>query len=497
MAYQALYRKWRPCKFSDIVGQEYITDTLKNEVASEKFVHAYLFCGIRGTGKTTAAKILSRAINCESPKNGDPCNECASCRGLLDGSIMDVVEIDAASNNGVDNIRELRDEVLYPPANVKFRVYIIDEVHMLSTGAFNALLKTLEEPPQHAVFILATTETHKVPATIQSRCQRFDFRRISNGDIAQRINVVAVAENINMTPQAVLTVAALADGSMRDALSVLEQCVTIEGQITHDVVEDLVGIVGDQGIFDIAEAIISRDASASLTYVNEILSRGKDVLNLLDALIKHFRNVLVAASCPGILEKDSEKFKAQSDKTAIEHAVYIIRQLSETSVAARLSENPRVLLEAAIVKICYPVLCDSLDAVLARLEKLEKNGSSEPVDKAVDTPTPIMSPSENTSKNAGSVISQKITPVENTDAVSLLQTLRDAKAVYSNCLIGARTKMNGTKLVIIQANKIFYNKLLENSAEISQKLGMEIEISNAPDFDSLKEKLGDKLKIKD
>ena len=275
--YQALYRKWRPKVFSDVIGQTHITETLQKQVAEGRTSHAYLFTGTRGTGKTTCAKILAKAVNCEHPVNGDPCCQCPSCLGIESGSFLDVLELDAASNNGVDQVRALRDEAIYSPANVKKRVYIVDEVHMLSTPAFNALLKILEEPPEHLLFILATTELHKVPATILSRCQRYSFKRITPGDIAKRLTYVAKQEHIDLTPDGAEILSRLADGALRDGLSLLDQCAAAGGTIDSAAVLEVLGLAGNLQTAQLLECILRRDAKAALLLLNQLYAGGKDV----------------------------------------------------------------------------------------------------------------------------------------------------------------------------------------------------------------------------
>ena len=282
--YQALYRKWRPQTFADVIGQQHVTDTLRAQLQSGRLSHAYLFTGTRGTGKTTCAKILARAVNCEHPVNGDPCNECAACRGILDGSVLDVTEIDAASNNGVDNIRDLRDETRYTPAQVRKRVFIIDEVHMLSIGAFNALLKTLEEPPEHVLFILATTELHKVPATILSRCQRFDFRRIGAEDIARRLLDVAAGEGIELTEGAARLIARLADGAMRDALSMLDRAAAA-GAVDEKTVTAALGVMGQDDGIRLAEHLKTGDLAAAVGLLDEYYNAGRDLASVYDQML--------------------------------------------------------------------------------------------------------------------------------------------------------------------------------------------------------------------
>ncbi len=378
MAYQAIYRKWRPTTFEDVVGQSHITDTLKNEIKSNRLAHAYLFCGTRGTGKTTTAKILSRAVNCENPlSNGNPCNECASCKGILSNTIMDIAEIDAASNNGVENIRELRDEVSYTPANVRYKIYIIDEVHMLSTSAFNALLKTLEEPPAHAIFILATTEPQKIPATIQSRCQRFDFRRISAKNIAGRIGEITRKDGINITQDAIQLVAQLGDGSMRDALSILDLCSGIEGEITRRDIENVTGCVSRTELVNLTVALINSDISSALGLINKMMDSGKEINNLIDELIMSIREILICKIIENPTDmvdkspEDIEIYKNIANTSPKELLLYIIKVLSETASLCKTSTNPRVMLEASAVKICDPASDGSTEAFAARLAKME------------------------------------------------------------------------------------------------------------------------------
>ncbi len=378
MAYQAIYRKWRPTTFEDVVGQSHITDTLKTEIKTNRLAHAYLFCGTRGTGKTTTAKILSRAVNCENIlPNGNPCNECESCKGILSNTIMDITEIDAASNNGVENIRELRDEISYTPANVKYKIYIIDEVHMLSTSAFNALLKTLEEPPAHAIFILATTEPQKIPATIQSRCQRFDFRRISAKNIAGRIGEITRKDGINITQDAIQLVAQLGDGSMRDALSILDLCNGIEGEITREDIENVTGCVSRTSLVNLAIALINSDISSALCLINKMMESGKEIGNLIDELIMCVREILICKILDNpadVVDKspeDIETYKNIANTSPKEVLLYIIKVLSETASLCKTSTNPRVMLEASAVKICDPAADGSTEAFSARLGKIE------------------------------------------------------------------------------------------------------------------------------
>ena len=377
--YRALYRKWRPETFDDVVGQQHITNTLMHEIAIGKIGHAYLFCGTRGTGKTTTAKIFSRAVNCENPNNGEPCNKCETCRGISEGRILDVYEMDAASNNGVDNIRELRDEVAYSPVGCKYKVYIIDEAHMLTAQAFNALLKTLEEPPGHALFILATTEPQKIPQTILSRCQRYDFKRIGTDNIAARLKKVAKAENINATEDAVELIAELGDGSMRDALSVLERCASFGGdELRTADVSEIVGIVDNSTLFEISDCVAEGDVGSAIEKLDRLLNMGKDVLNFFEEYIEHFRALLLCKECEkpdDILEKSAatvEKYKTCAQKFTATQLIYAVTVLSEYHGKAKSMASQNIAAEIALIKICNPLYSSDIDALCARVEKLEQ-----------------------------------------------------------------------------------------------------------------------------
>ncbi|MBQ1707191.1 MAG: DNA polymerase III subunit gamma/tau, partial [Clostridia bacterium] len=357
-AYQALYRKWRPQVFADVVGQEHVTRTLMNEVRTGRHSHAYLFTGSRGTGKTTCAKIFAKAVNCEHPVNGDPCNCCETCKGIDAGSILDVVEIDAASNNGVDNIREIRDEANFTPVGGKYRVYIIDEVHMLSTGAFNALLKTLEEPPEHVKFVLATTEVHKLPATILSRCQRFDFHRISPEDIAARLTYVAKEENLQLTPGAANLIARLADGALRDALSILDQCIGQSTNIDEATVNAVVGLAGRDYLFQLADSILHRNSAMALAQIDDLYNRSCDMERLCNELINHFRNLMVCKAvknpkdlivCSAV---ELAAYQSAAKKTSMSDILNTLNALGDALVLIRKGLNRRVEMEMALIRLC-------------------------------------------------------------------------------------------------------------------------------------------------
>ena len=356
MGYTALYRKFRPTKFSEIVGQEHIKKTLKNQLISDRVGHAYLFNGGRGTGKTTTAKILARAVNCLNPKDGEPCNECEICKGSLDGSLTDIIEMDAASNNGVEDVRSIREAVNFLPTKAKYRVYIIDEVHMLSPGAFNALLKTLEEPPEHVKFILATTEPQKLPATILSRCQRFDFKRISNEDIVKDLEYVCKESDIKITPKALELIAVLAEGGMRDALSILERC-SQEGtdEIDEDKIKDLIGIPKTVFINNIVDAVVNEDVEGTLNNLQEVIDDGKDINNLVFEIIKYIKDVLLYKSTGKrelYNDEEIEKIKIISDKTSKLDLINLICELSDIENSMKLSTQKLIVLQTGLIKLC-------------------------------------------------------------------------------------------------------------------------------------------------
>ncbi|MBR5473489.1 MAG: DNA polymerase III subunit gamma/tau [Clostridia bacterium] len=378
MAYQALYRKYRPTTFSDVVGQDHITKTLKNELDCGKVVHAYLFTGTRGTGKTTCAKILAKAVNCLNPINGDPCGECEICRMVAADEATDIVEMDAASNNGVDDIRELREQVNFSPASCKYRVYIIDEVHMLSGAAFNALLKTLEEPPEHVVFILATTEVHKLPATILSRCQRFDFRRIDSSEIVRRLKYVAENECLNLTDDAATLIASAADGGMRDALSILDLCASHSNDITEDTVTSVCSMAGNDYLIKMADLIKNHSTEQALTLIDELHNSSVDMLRLLSELTSHFRDLMIVKVVKGEQKPivcSSSKMKAlenQAQSFDIKEIMAILSVL-QSSAAAMQNGNRRCEMEMAIIRLCNPEIRQDLASLERRIAALESN----------------------------------------------------------------------------------------------------------------------------
>ena len=398
MMYQALYRKYRPKTFDDVVGQEHITETLKKQVETGRLSHAYLFIGTRGTGKTTCAKILAKAVNCEHPVNGNPCNQCAACRGIDDGSVLDVVELDAASNNGVDNVRALRDEAVFSPASVRKRVYIVDEVHMLSNSAFNALLKILEEPPEHLMFILATTELHKVPATILSRCQRHSFKRIPVDTITARLNYVAEQEHLDLQPDAAALLARMADGGMRDALTLLDQCCGNE-YISTDAVISAIGLAGNLRTAQLLRSVAAGDTAGALEQFRALWQDGKDPSALLDELSMLQRDLLMQAVAPRggreLLSGAYDPVTLDELSGAFSSAQLLanLQSIQQTLGAMASQPNPRIAAELCLIRLCRPELCDDVPTLCARMDKLEQTVYSgaipAPAPKAMPEPKPV------------------------------------------------------------------------------------------------------------
>ena len=379
MAYQAIYRRWRPLVFDDVVGQNHITTTLKNQVMNGSTAHAYLFCGTRGTGKTSTAKILSRAVNCLNPQNGNPCNECEVCRGLLDESILDVIELDGASKNKVENIREIIDDVNFTPTVAKKKVYIIDEVHMVTQQAFNALLKTIEEPPAHVMFILATTELNKVPITVLSRCQQFDFRRITNSDIAGRMGEILSSDGFTFDESALSLIAELGDGSMRDSLSVLDKCVgAIDNHLSFDTVVSVTGIAETDALFDLAHAVAKGDTKDAILKISDIIEKGKELGLFAERFIKYLRDILVVkvTGKPEIFlntsEENAKKISELTENFSKERLVRAIELMSEAYNLTRSSSFSRTVYEMAVVKMCEPETQDTQVALLDRIAVLEE-----------------------------------------------------------------------------------------------------------------------------
>lgn len=407
MSYTALYRKFRPARFEDVKGQDHIVTTLENQIKSDRIGHAYLFCGTRGTGKTSVAKLFAKAINCENPDGINPCMECASCRAIQSGASMNVIETDAASNNGVDNIRQIIEEVQYPPTEGKKKVYIIDEVHMLSIGAFNALLKTLEEPPSYVLFILATTEVHKLPITIRSRCQRYDFKRIGVNDISGRIRELMAVEGLEAEDEAVRYVARAADGSMRDALSLLDQCVAFNfgKKLTYEMVLEVLGAVDNSVFSNMLRAIMAQSVTDAISLLEESIMEGRELTQYVTDFTWYLRNLLLAkVSGPGVELGDMspeslKKLREEADYLEAEQIMYFVRVFSELTNQIRYANNKRVLIEIAIIKLCCPQMDKGADAIMPRIlnieEKLEKGVFVEGGETSrTSVPAPEVKPAE-------------------------------------------------------------------------------------------------------
>lgn len=493
--YQALYRKYRPNSFSDVVGQEHITDILKNQLRSGKIFHAYLFTGSRGTGKTTCAKILAKAVNCLSLLDGDACCECPSCKAIEAGDVLDITEIDAASNNGVDNIRDLREQVNYTPTSAKYRVYIIDEVHMLSAGAFNALLKTLEEPPKHIIFILATTEVHKLPATILSRCQRFDFKRISADVISNRLLEVASKEGFTIEKSAADMIAALSDGGMRDALSTLDLCAARTNNITDEDVLSVCSLAGNSYLLELAYYIMKNDCAGALKKIDELHKNAVDLQRLISELINHYRNLMVAKTVadPSSLivcaPKMLEQIVFQAKEYSIEGIVNAISVFTET-LDRMTNQNRRIEAETAIVKLCTPALDTSVAALLDRIERIErtlKYSSPAPIKEELPEPEitePIVKEAAVIEKIPDEIIEQeekekekekKIANPQPAEALfeaweDVLAELQKSAPLLAATLNGSKAYVNGDLLLIDCANDQFFSLMRSDTPIYRQQI---------------------------
>lgn len=492
--YQVLYRKWRPKVFEDVSGQPQVTTTLKNELISGRINHAYLFTGSRGTGKTTCAKILAKAVNCLNPQNGDPCGECEICRGIDDGTVLDISEIDAASNNGVDNIRAIIEEAAFAPSKAKYRVYIIDEVHMLSPGAFNALLKTLEEPPSNVVFILATTEVHKLPATILSRCQRFDFHRIAARDIADRLEYVAQQENIQLEDEAALLIASVADGALRDALSLLDRCMGVSDNITSEVVQKTAGLAGRGHLFDITRSIIDKNVKQALEITQQLYNESKDMGRLCQELLDHFRNLMLIKTMKSpeslimLSAQEREQAKQQAQDFSLEGIVYVMDVLQKSYDRMFKGGNKRAEMELALIKLTSVQLDTSTEALMARIAKLErmvKNGvtvspehkaqsATAEVKEAAVPVVPKISkeqPTVQTTPQAQAVASQAKTdydtivknavPME--DWQEVLEVLRKYSITIATSFKNTRAYISGDYILIDSQNELAFKLLKQQS----------------------------------
>ena len=474
--YRVLYRKWRPKTFEDVTGQPQVTQTLKQELVAGRIAHAYLFTGSRGTGKTTCAKILAKAINCLNPIDGEPCGTCEICRGIDEGSVTDVVEIDAASNNGVDNIRMLREEAGFTPAMAKYRVYIIDEVHMLSIGAFNALLKTLEEPPAHVVFILATTDVHKMPATILSRCQRFEFKRISPDDSAQRLCYIAREEGADLDDEAALLIARLADGALRDALSILDQCIGVSNHVTTEVVCSTVGIVGREHLYQLVDAAASQNSAKALELIDQLYRGSKDMARLCEELSVYFRNMMLIKTMKdarAFIPVSEEEFQSLTKQalslslTAILHGLDTIQDALEKIYRGA---NARITFEMTMIQLCTPQLDTSAEALLRRIDALER--------KAI-APTAASSVS---AENDGVAAQQVTAPAVSSD-VAIQQAA--ASAASSNVTAQQVTVPKVSNDVAVQQVTTYLETASSSSQEPISKVPSEAVVPNTLKTDGI------------
>ena len=466
-SYQALYRKWRPSVFEDVIGQNHISETLQNAIKNNRIAHAYLFCGTRGTGKTSTAKIFSRAVNCLEPDDGNPCNKCAMCKGIMDGSILDVYEMDAASNSGIDNIREIRDEVIYSPTNGKFKVYIVDEAHMLTTEAFNALLKTLEEPPAHVIFILATTEPHKIPATITSRCQQFDFRRIVASDIEKRLSRIVKEESIHITPDALELVAELADGSMRDGLSLLDQCAAYaKEELRYDDIVDIVGIADKRILFPIVDFIADYNSAEALSKVDDFLKKGKEAPDFLEEMISHFRALMLCRAMENpeeILEKSENvvlKYKEQAQKFSMDRLIYSIQLLGEYLLQAKKLTTPKIAVEMSVITLCAKENSNDFKELALRIESLEKELEQIKLNGVAfqkGTPKQVSKPSlEKPLKPAEPHMETADAWTKWREALSLIK--QESKSLYTY-LLNAKAFFYGDEVELVIASELAYDKI--------------------------------------
>ena len=489
--YQALYRKWRPKTFDDVVGQDHITTTLRNEISAGRPAHAYLLMGSRGTGKTTCAKLIAKAVNCLDLVDGSPCGKCSICTGIDTGSMVDVMEIDAASNNGVDNIRELREEANFLPNIAKYRVYIIDEVHMLSIGAVNALLKIMEEPPAHVMFVLATTEVHKVPATIQSRCQRFDFKRINSDTIAKRLAYIADQEDFSATEEALTLIGKLADGGMRDALSLLDLCSSHNREITVETVSEASGLVGQEYLFQLSDAITTNNYTTVLEIVDSLGTLSVEYDRLCQQLVSHYRNLLIAATVKNpdkliiCLPEVLERYIDQCNKTTVTRILYVISVLQEVITNMIRSQSRRIDMEICLAKLCDARLSTSTESLLLRIEELEAKFNAVQAGIAlapspIDTPTTghtvpassssnttaVLSPSPPVSANTNMRTPQQ--PVSNDQEelmpqwADVIARLGKSNPALRGALLDSQGYTCGTRILIQCSNDVFREMMRTN-----------------------------------
>ncbi len=484
MAYQALYRKYRPTTFDDVVGQEHITSTLKNELSSGKTVHAYLFTGTRGTGKTSCAKILAKAVNCLNPKNGNPCGECEICRAIAQGEVTDICEIDAASNNGVDDIRILREQVNFTPTSAKYRVYIIDEVHMLSISAFNALLKTIEEPPEHVIFILATTEVNKLPATILSRCQRFDFKRIDTDKLCERLVYIAQKEGLTLSPDAATLIAATADGGMRDAISILDLCASNSQSIDEKVVAHVCSMAGNDYLIKLADMIKAKDCEGALMLLDTLHNSSVDMLRLLSELTEHYRNLMILKTVKGEKKpivcsaETLNELILQAEKYTLNEIMATLNVL-QTAAVNMQSANRRCEMEMTVIKLCRPSVFTDTAALELRIAALEskktqvaKPSYSEQPPETADVPdeeAPL--PDEPAAEESEVASAPSDSPNESGDELinwdDILEIIKEKMPFFAGVLNGSKAYIKGNYLLIDTDNSQF--KELVNGKDTSYR----------------------------
>lgn len=507
MSYTALYRKFRPAVFSEVKGQDAIVTTLRNQIESGRIGHAYLFCGTRGTGKTTVAKILAKAVNCEHPVNGDPCGECAMCRAIADGSSMNVIEIDAASNNGVDNIREIREEVAYAPTEGKYKVYIIDEVHMLSAGAFNALLKTLEEPPSYVIFILATTEIRKIPQTILSRCQRYDFRRIAGTTVEDRLRELLDREGIEAEKEALSYLARQADGSMRDALSLTEQCIGyFPGEkMTYEKILDILGAVDDSVYGTLLFRITNRDAGGCISLLGELLDKGRELSQLVSDFIWYLRNLLLLKSSDSlqeaseVLELSVEKLSQMQEdagEIGIDQIFRLIRIFSDLSNELRMTGQKRILVEVALLRVCRPEMESDVSSLAERIRVLEEKletgaaGAAQPkiIERVIEKVVEVPAKGTETAPKPKPIRPEAIPDDVKELITNFRAVMASAAPLMQNFLEQARLSLSPAgNLLIVCANStaLEYMKLNQKELEefLSEKTGkhLHVELADVPE----------------
>ena len=478
MDYKALYRKFRPKVFEEVIGQEHITETLKNQMLTENVGHAYLFSGIRGTGKTSTAKIFARALNCLNSQDGNPCNECENCLSALADNAIDIIEIDAASNNGVDDIRDLREKTKYPPSKMKYKVYIIDEVHMLSIGAFNALLKTLEEPPSYVIFIFATTEIHKIPATIISRCQKYELKRIKQNDIKGLMQSICITSDYTYEDIALEQIARLADGAARDSLSILEQCFAAnkEKHISVDVLTDVLGLVTEETIFSIVGALHNKDGKSVLTYLNDVVVNGKDLKRFTNQLIEYLRYLMLAkiatdiSAMINVSEETLLKVKEQANEISLDLLIRSINILTQVEVDSKWSSNARVILEVGLIKMLQPDLETSIEALSQRVESLEKRPAPrmvQPATPAIDNQPKVEKTIERSLEvepKVESPVEVEETPQVAYDSADDISNQDDLEDLWEDVLAYVKNEKVATHALLIDGH---FEGLVDNSVCVS------------------------------